>query len=47
MAIINLQLPLDKAEALSKGSHKIALDVRSEDNPSLRVQEKAAFYVPR
>ncbi|MEY3096117.1 MAG: cytochrome c oxidase accessory protein CcoG [Burkholderiaceae bacterium] len=47
MAIINLQLPLDKAEALTKGSHKIALDVRSEDNPSLRVQEKAAFYVPR
>ena len=46
-AIIDLRIPISIAESLNKGSHKILLRVRSEDDPSLVINEKAAFFVPR
>jgi cytochrome c oxidase accessory protein FixG len=46
-AIVSVQLPLADAERMSKGSHKIELEVRSEDDRALTVTEKAAFFLPR
>ncbi|MEY4014076.1 MAG: hypothetical protein RLZZ290_940, partial [Pseudomonadota bacterium] len=46
-AIVSVQLPLADAERMSRGSHKIELEVRSEDDRALTVTEKAAFFLPR
>ncbi|MGA0955346.1 MAG: FixG Ig-like domain-containing protein, partial [Burkholderiaceae bacterium] len=46
-AIVDLRIPISIAESLDKGSHKILLQVRSEDDPDLVINEKAAFFVPR
>jgi len=43
-AIISVQLPIDQANALRKGSHPIQIEVNSLDDPDLRVSEKAVFF---
>ena len=45
-AIVSLRLPLNEADSLTKGSHKIEIVVRSTDDKQLIVSEKAAFFVP-
>jgi hypothetical protein len=45
-AIVSVQMPLTEASALTKGSHKIELVVRSSDDKQIIVTEKAAFFIP-
>ena len=46
-AIISVQMPIDQANALTKGSHPIQIQVQSLDQPDLKVSEKAVFFTPR
>ena len=46
-AIIDLRIPITVAESMTPGSHKIQIQVASEDDPSLVITQKAAFFVPR
>lgn len=45
-AIVSVQMPLTEASALTKGSHKMELVVRSSDDKQIIVTEKAAFFIP-
>jgi cytochrome c oxidase accessory protein FixG len=45
--VVRLQVPIAEVASLDKGSHRIAIRIESITTPSVGVDEKAAFFIPR